>query len=108
MPKTIQMALNRVEGDLEVKVTIDNGVVTDAWMIGTMYRGIEKMMAGRAALDGLVITPRVCGIAALVIFLQQLELLRIFPALLSPIMVVFFDIWFLLLKNCKMMYAMSL
>ncbi len=58
------MPLNRVEGDLEVKVTIDNGVVTDAWMIGTMYRGIEKMMAGRAALDGLVITPRVCGICS--------------------------------------------
>jgi hydrogenase large subunit len=64
MAKTIQMALNRVEGDLEVKVTIEDGMVTDAWMIGTMYRGIEKMMAGRAALDGLVITPRVCGICS--------------------------------------------
>jgi len=64
MAETIQMALNRVEGDLEVKVAIDDGRVTDAWMIGTMYRGIEKMMAGRAALDGLVITPRVCGICS--------------------------------------------
>ena len=64
MAKTVQIPLNRVEGDLEVKVTIDNGVVTDAWMIGSMYRGIEKMMAGRAALDGLVITPRVCGICS--------------------------------------------
>lgn len=64
MANTIQIPLNRVEGDLEVKVTIDNGVVTDAWMIGTMYRGIEKMMAGRAALDGLVITPRICGICS--------------------------------------------
>jgi uptake hydrogenase large subunit len=64
MARTIQMALNRVEGDLEVKVKIDDGIVTDAWMIGTMYRGIEKMMAGRAALDGLVITPRVCGICS--------------------------------------------
>jgi uptake hydrogenase large subunit len=64
MAKTIQIPLNRVEGDLEVKVTIEHGVVTDAWMVGTMYRGIEKMMAGRAALDGLVITPRVCGICS--------------------------------------------
>lgn len=64
MAKTIQMALNRVEGDLEVKVIVDNGVVTDAWMIGTMYRGIEKMMVGRAAMDSLVITPRVCGICS--------------------------------------------
>jgi len=64
MATTVQMPMNRVEGDLEVKVTIEGGMVTDAWMIGTMYRGIEKMMAGRAALDGLVITPRVCGICS--------------------------------------------
>ncbi|MEN8188745.1 MAG: nickel-dependent hydrogenase large subunit [Thermodesulfobacteriota bacterium] len=64
MSKTIQMGFNRVEGDLEVKATIDNGVVTDAWMIGTMYRGIERMMTGRGSLDGLVITPRVCGICS--------------------------------------------
>jgi hydrogenase large subunit len=27
-----------------------------------MYRGIEKLLKGRGALDGLVITPRICGI----------------------------------------------
>jgi len=29
-----------------------------------MYRGFERMMIGRGALDGLVITPRICGICS--------------------------------------------
>ena len=60
--RTINVPLNRVEGDLEVRVELDGGVVTDAWSAGTMYRGIENMLVGRGAYDGLVITPRVCGI----------------------------------------------
>lgn len=54
--------LNRVDGDLEVHIETANGRVTDAWSVGTMYRGIENIMTGRSVLDSLVITPRVCGI----------------------------------------------
>jgi len=65
MPATrLQVPLNRVEGDLELRVELNDGVVTDAWCSGTMYRGIEKILQGRGALDGLVITPRVCGICS--------------------------------------------
>lgn len=60
--KGMQVPLNRVEGDLEVRIEIEDGVVSDAWCAGTMYRGFERIMVGRGALDGLVITPRVCGI----------------------------------------------
>jgi hydrogenase large subunit len=60
--KVVNLALNRVEGDLEVKVEFDGKKVTDAWCIGTMFRGFEQIMTGRAAMDGLVITPRICGI----------------------------------------------
>ena len=60
----ITMPMNRVEGDLEVKVSVEDGRVVDAWAIGTLYRGFEKMMIGRGALDGLVITPRICGICS--------------------------------------------
>jgi Ni,Fe-hydrogenase I large subunit len=59
---TINVPLNRVEGDLEIRVEIDGGVVSDAWSSGTMYRGFERILVGRGARDGLVITPRVCGI----------------------------------------------
>lgn len=59
---TLEVPLNRVEGDLELRVELDGSVVVDAWSSGTMYRGFENIMVGRAALDGLVITPRICGI----------------------------------------------
>jgi hydrogenase large subunit len=58
----INVPINRVEGDLEVRVELDAGRVSDAWCAGIMYRGFEQIMVGRGALDGLVITPRVCGI----------------------------------------------
>ena len=56
--------LNRVEGDLEIRVELDQGRIVDAWSSGTLFRGFENMMIGRGALDGLVITPRVCGICS--------------------------------------------
>lgn len=55
---------NRVEGDLEIFVEVENGVVTEARSAGTMYRGFENLLIGRAILDGLVITPRICGICS--------------------------------------------
>lgn len=61
---TINVPMNRVEGDLEISVEIDDGVVANAWSSGTMFRGIERMLVGRGALDGLVITPRICGICS--------------------------------------------
>jgi len=63
--KGINIPLNRAEGDLEINVDVTDGVVTDVWSCGTMYRGFEEMMAGRGVLDGLVITPRICGICSL-------------------------------------------
>lgn len=60
--QVVNVPLNRVEGDLEVRVKIEDGVISDAWSSGTMYRGIERILVGRGALDGLVITPRICGI----------------------------------------------
>lgn len=60
--RELMLDLNRVEGDLQVKLRIEDGVVTDAWTVGTMYRGFEQLMLGRAPMDSLVITPRVCGI----------------------------------------------
>lgn len=59
-PTTI--AINRVQGDLELTIEIEDNCVTNAWSKGTMYRGFENMLKGRGARDGLVLTPRVCGI----------------------------------------------
>lgn len=61
----INIPINRAEGDLEVRIEVENGIITEAWSSGTMFRGFETMMLGRGALDGLVVTPRVCGICSI-------------------------------------------
>ena len=58
----ITVPMNRVEGDLEIRAEMREGQVVDAWSVGTMFRGFEGIMVGRGPLDGLVITPRICGI----------------------------------------------
>ena len=58
----LNIDLNRVEGDLEIGVTLEDGVVVDARTVGTLYRGFEQILVGRAPRDAMVITPRVCGI----------------------------------------------
>lgn len=59
---TVDIDLNRVEGDLEFQLDLEDGVVVDARCIGTLYRGFEQLLIDRAPRDALVITPRVCGI----------------------------------------------
>jgi uptake hydrogenase large subunit len=62
--RTIKMEMNRVEGDLEIQLEVEGHTVTDAWCIGTMYRGFEQISVGRDPQDVLVITPRICGICS--------------------------------------------
>jgi len=58
----LNINLNRVEGDLEIALALEDGVVAEARTIGTLYRGFEQIMVGRTPRDATVITPRVCGI----------------------------------------------
>ena len=46
--------LGQVEGDLDVKVTITDGVVTDAWTEAAMFRGFEIILRGK---DKAIFTP---------------------------------------------------
>ena len=54
--------LGRVEGDLDLTVTINDGVVTDAWTTASMFRGFEIILKGKDPQAGLIVTPRICGI----------------------------------------------
>lgn len=54
--------LGRVEGDLDVRVTITDGVVTSAWTEAAMFRGFEIILKGKDPQAGLIVTPRICGI----------------------------------------------
>jgi uptake hydrogenase large subunit len=62
--RLINAPLNRVEGDLDIKVELEHQQVKDAWSSGTMFRGIESILKGRGPLDSLVITPRICGVCS--------------------------------------------
>ncbi|RTH38369.1 cytochrome-c3 hydrogenase [Thermus scotoductus] len=55
-------ALGRVEGDLDVRVLIEDGVVVEAWTQATMFRGFEIILKGKDPQAGLIVTPRICGI----------------------------------------------
>ncbi|BBD77679.1 nickel-dependent hydrogenase large subunit [Hydrogenophilus thermoluteolus] len=56
---------NRVEGDLEVTLTLDAaGFVTRAQVNSPLFRGFERILQGRAPLDALTIVPRICGICS--------------------------------------------
>lgn len=58
--------VTRIEGHLKVQVTIDSvdntHRVTDARASGTLFRGFEKLLVGRAPRDAQHITERICGI----------------------------------------------
>jgi hydrogenase large subunit len=56
---------NRVEGDLEVRLDVEDGSVREAHVTAPMYRGFEQMLPGRAPMDALTIVPRICGICSL-------------------------------------------
>jgi hydrogenase large subunit len=60
--KIVIHPITRIEGHLKVEATVDNGIVKDANMSGTMFRGIEIMLEGRDPRDAVMITQRVCGV----------------------------------------------
>ncbi|WP_291994385.1 nickel-dependent hydrogenase large subunit [Candidatus Accumulibacter sp. ACC003] len=55
---------NRVEGDLEVTLSIADGRVESAQVCSSLYRGFEQLLLGKHPLDALVIVPRICGICS--------------------------------------------
>src|SRR5512134_359275 len=63
---TVMDPVTRIEGHLKVEVTIDTvnarQQVTDAKCTGTLFRGFEKILLGRAPTDAPVLTQRICGV----------------------------------------------
>ncbi len=82
--KGINIPLNRAEGDLEISAEVEDGIITEAWSAGTLYRGFEGMMRGRGALDGLVMTPRVCGICSITHLTAAVEALDAIAGITPP------------------------
>ena len=64
MTRLLVGPFNRVEGDLEVRLEVEDGRVRNAWVNAPMYRGFEQILRGKHPLDALVIVPRICGICS--------------------------------------------
>lgn len=63
MPSDMRISpLGRVEGDLDLKISLRDGVVTNAWTEASMFRGFEIILRGKDPQAGLIVTPRICGI----------------------------------------------
>ncbi len=56
---------NRVEGDLEIRLDVAEGRVRAAYVNSPLFRGFERMLLGKGAMDALTITPRICGICSI-------------------------------------------
>jgi uptake hydrogenase large subunit len=54
--------VGRVEGDLDIRVEIEEGQVVNAWTHAELFRGFEVILRGKDPQAGLIVTPRVCGI----------------------------------------------
>jgi hydrogenase large subunit len=55
---------NRVEGDLEIRLDIEDGRVVAAYANSPLFRGFERMLDGKDPRDCLTIVPRICGICS--------------------------------------------
>ncbi len=64
MSRRVVGPFNRVEGDLEVQLEIEDDRVTGAQVVSPLYRGFEQMLHGRDPFDALVYVPRICGICS--------------------------------------------
>ncbi len=58
--------VTRIEGHLRIDVEVTNGVVTDAWSSGTMFRGYEMLIKGKHPWDAQQVMERICGVCPLV------------------------------------------
>lgn len=54
--------LTRIEGHLKIEIKVENGIVTEAYSSGEMFRGIEVILKDRSPLDAPMITQRICGV----------------------------------------------
>lgn len=64
--KVVIDPLTRIEGHLRIEVKVNEGIIQDAWSIGTMFRGIELILKGRDPRDAWVFTQRICGVCTTV------------------------------------------
>ena len=54
--------VNRIEGHLRIDMEVKDGVVSDAWVTGNLFRGMELVLQGHEPADAAIISQRICGV----------------------------------------------
>jgi len=54
--------VTRIEGHLRIEVETQDGIITDAWSTGTLWRGVEAILKGNDARDAWLTVLRICGV----------------------------------------------
>ncbi len=62
MTRSIIDPITRIEGHLRVEMEVTNGVVSDAWVSGGCFRGMELCVTDRTPEDAAQIVQRICGV----------------------------------------------
>ncbi|HIS40345.1 MAG TPA: nickel-dependent hydrogenase large subunit [Candidatus Aphodovivens avistercoris] len=63
MTRSVIDPITRIEGHLRVEMEVDShGVVSDAWVSGGCFRGMELVVQDRTPEDAAQIVQRICGV----------------------------------------------
>lgn len=62
MARSVIDPITRIEGHLRVEMEVNDGVVTDAWVSGGCFRGMELVVRDRTPEDAAHIVQRICGV----------------------------------------------
>ena len=62
MTRSIIDPITRIEGHLRVEMEVENGVVSEAWVSGGCFRGMEMAVTNRTPADAAQIVQRICGV----------------------------------------------
>ncbi len=62
MARSVIDPITRIEGHLRVEMEVENGVVSNAWVSGGCFRGMELVVQDRTPEDAAHIVQRICGV----------------------------------------------
>lgn len=62
MTRSVIDPITRIEGHLRAEMEVTNGVVSDAWVSGGCFRGMELVVQDRTPEDAAQIVQRICGV----------------------------------------------
>ena len=66
MARIVIDPVTRIEGHLRIEAEVKDGLLSDAWVSGTMFRGIELILKDRDPRDAWYFAQRICSVCTIV------------------------------------------